>query len=456
MNGLGVLFSAWLWVTALLLPIGEFITLGEQIFMVGESLGLLGREFVFVDTDRPFLAIIFFSLLVWVIGAWLARSEHTFVPFSFVMVSLLTAALAVEPFLYAALLIEICILLSVPLLSPPGQTAGKGVFRFLTFQTLGMPFILISGWFLAGLEVSPGLTGFVLRAGVLIGIGFAFLLAVVPFHSWIPSLAEESEPYIVAFILFFLPVLVSLFGLGFIDRFVWMRETPEVYQGLKLVGVLMVLVGGVWAAVERHLGRQLGYAFISETGFSLIVVGIGSREALLLYFWFIVIRLISVVPWAAALSYIRRKNNSNLEMDSLRGFGYFFPLPVIILLVAQFSLYGLPFLGGFSARLSFWRLLSMDSPLIASAALVGTIGLFLGGIRVLNALFVLMPGKNTAANVSGRKFIVQDGVLVSEVLLEWVLLGMYLVVLVVIGLFPQVYLPWLEQLLFMFERIGQG
>jgi formate hydrogenlyase subunit 3/multisubunit Na+/H+ antiporter MnhD subunit len=456
MRGVGIFFSAWLWLAALLLPIGDLVTLGRRAIILSESLSFLGREFIFMDTDRPFLALLFFFHLAWLIGSWAARPQEAFIPFSFAIVALLTAALAVEPFLYAALLIEIAVLIAVPLLSPPGQLPGKGIFRFLAFQTLGMPFILISGRFLAGLEASPGQTELVLRAGVLIGIGFAFLLAAVPFHSWIPPLAEESQPYTVGFILFLLPVLISLFGLGFIDRFIWLREAPEVYLGLRLIGGIMVVVGGVWAAVETHLGRMMGYAAISETGISLMAVSIGGREGVILYFWMIVVRLFSVVPWAAALSNIKHGNNGELWLDKLRGAGHKFPLSAAALVVANFSLIGIPFLAGFSAKFAFWRQLSAAAPFAAGIALVGTVGLGLGALRTLNALYAPLPDQDSTGIDPTAGILDQGGNIVSERLLEWVLFGLYVVMIGVIGIFPKLYLPWFEQILFIFDQLGRG
>jgi formate hydrogenlyase subunit 3/multisubunit Na+/H+ antiporter MnhD subunit len=125
--------------------------------------------------------------------------------------ALLVGALAVEPFLYAALFIETAVLISVPLLSAPGRKPGKGLIRFLIFQTLGMPFILFSSWLLAGIEANPGDLGLVQQAAILIGLGFSFLLAVFPFYSWIPLLTEESTPYTVGFILWMFPTVTIFF-----------------------------------------------------------------------------------------------------------------------------------------------------------------------------------------------------------------------------------------------------
>ena len=451
---LAIVLSAWLWLLATMLPIGELVEFFGRIVFVNESLSLLGREFTITNADRPLIALLYFFLLVWTIGAVPTRPRREFFPFSFVVMAVLTAALAVEPFLYAALLIEIVVLISVPLLSPPDQKPGRGIFRFLAFQTFGMPFILLSGNFLIGLEASPGQTEIVLRAGVFIGIGFAFLLAVVPFHTWIPSLLEESEPYTAAFILFSLPMLITIFALGFLDRYIWLRGTSEVYQGLQLVGVLMVLVGGLWAAVEDHLGRMFGYAAIAETGLSLLVIGIASPEGILLFFWLLVVRVFSVVFWAGALSFFRQKNKGRLSLNTLQGAGQLYPLAGLGMVVAQYSLFGVPFLAGFSSRLALWRALAPSTPLIAVLALVGNVGLLIAATRTLNGLFVPWPEDENFRRNPTLGIISTDGRLVSERLLEWSLFGVYVLILAVLGLFPHLYLPALENLLTIFNQIG--
>jgi formate hydrogenlyase subunit 3/multisubunit Na+/H+ antiporter MnhD subunit len=364
----GILLSLWLLVMAVALPVEEVISFGQGTFKLSESLVVLGREFILTDTDRPFLALLFFFQMGWVFGALFVRPVDLFVPITFAMGALLNAALAVEPFLYAALLIEISALIAIPMLCPPEQKPGRGVFRFLAFQTFGMPFILLAGHFLTGLEASPGQIEVVTQSGVLLGIGFAFILAMVPFHSWVPMLTEESNPYPVAYVLFILTGMVSLFGLGFFDRFVWLRDSEIAYLLLRNVGALMLLVGGIWAALEKDWGRMLGHYVIAETGVNLLAVGIRSPQGVLIFFWLLLVRYFSLVIWAGAISAIKKRADDRLDMESLSGFGHRRPLLLGIALLAQLSLIGAPFLAGYTARFALWQHLSEVDAVAAGIA----------------------------------------------------------------------------------------
>ena len=101
------------------------------------------------------------------------------------------------------------------MLARPGEQVKTGLLRYLNFQLMGVPFILFVGWMLAGVEASPGNSDLVVRAGVMLIMGFILLLAVFPFHSWLPMLGEEGHPFPFAFLVFLLPFGVSIFALGF-------------------------------------------------------------------------------------------------------------------------------------------------------------------------------------------------------------------------------------------------
>ncbi len=239
-------------VAALIVPIDEALGFGSFSLKVASSFQILGRNLTLDSSEAPLLAILFGVAALWFFGAESAGVAKRLTPFGLIIISLLVASIAVQPFLYAALLIELSVLVAVPLFSPADQTPSRGVIRFLTYQTLGMPFILVAGWLSAGVEASPGDLALTIQSTMMLGLGFAFLFAVFPLYNWMPLLMEESSPYVIGFLLWLLPTITSILGMNFLDRYAWLRTSAQVMSALRVAGLLMVVSGGIWTAFQRH------------------------------------------------------------------------------------------------------------------------------------------------------------------------------------------------------------
>jgi NADH-quinone oxidoreductase subunit N len=385
------------------LPIGVLLFTNIFPMRVSDTMFVLGRRFVIENSDRPMLAIIYLAAGLWFFGAYTAKAGRLFIPLGMGVVTLMIAALAVEPFLYAALLIQMAVFLCVPILLQPGRTPGRGVVRFLTFQTFGIPFILFAGWLLAGADAGSLNLPQITRAAVFLAIGFCFLLAIIPFHTWITLLAQESHPYASAFVFFMLPGIASLFGLSFIERYAWLRNSPNLYLLLQTTGVVMVVAGGVWAAFQRHLGRMLGWAVIVEIGLSLLALSTNqgaitrpllgaetTTSQITIFFTLFLSRGMGLGAWAVALSIIRM-HAPDLRFSSVQGFGRRLPFASACLILAHLSLAGFPLLVGFPSRLALWELLARTVPQVSFFVMLGSLGLLVGGIR---SLAVLVMGQS--------------------------------------------------------------
>jgi NADH:ubiquinone oxidoreductase subunit 2 (subunit N) len=433
------IFTLLLTLAAWLLPLDTVMTIGGWPFKLTSSLNILGRRLVLGPADLSLLALIYGSAVVWFVAASVTKSARRLNSLGLAIVALLVAALAVEPFLYAALLIEMAVLLSVPLLFTPGKYPGKGLIRFLIFQTLAMPFILFSGWLLAGIDANPGNLGLVQQAAILIALGFTFLLAIFPFHSWIPLLTEESSPITVGFILWMFPTVALFIGLGFLDHYSWLRDAPALNNILTTVGLLMVVSGGILAAFQKHLGRIMGYAVIMETGFSILTINLAKSVGLNLFLTLLIPRTLCLIVWALSLN-IFKEHSPSLLLNDIKGLVRTFPFATSGLVLANLALAGMPLLAGFPSHQAIWGELATSSYSIVIWALVGSLGLFFSAVRVMTAFSAAPEGAHWES---------------QETVAERVLLSIGFVALLLLGLFPQWVLPLWTKLPVIFSHIGQ-
>ena len=420
---------------ALFVPVASLVQLGPLSFEIPTTLLILGRRLVLENGHRSFLTLIYVTAGFWLLGSRVARVNRLFVPLGLAMVALFVAVAAVEPFLYAALLIEMAVIASVPMLAPPGKPFGQGVLRYLIFQSLAMPFILLAGWSLASIEANPSNQLLYTQAEVFLGLGFAFWLAVFPFYTWIPLLTEQSHPYVAGFVVTSLSTVILFFSLNYLDTFAWLRGSAELYQGLQLVGLIMVGTAGVWAAFQRNQARLMGYAAILETGFALTALSLGVGAGMNLFAQLFLPRIAALATWALALSISQRQPDFRGFTD-VRGLLRRSPLVAVTWMLAYFSLGGLPLLAGFPVRLVLMETLASQSPTAALWVLAGNLGYLIGGLR---ALALMAAG--------------DDPWKLSETPVQAVMLVTGALFLLLLGLLPGLFLPGTTDLLATFLRL---
>jgi NADH:ubiquinone oxidoreductase subunit 2 (subunit N) len=435
---LGGTIAVLLAVAAQFIPIEEPLEIGLNSLKIDSTLNVLGRLLQIEPAKGPLLAVVYGATALWFFGAEASNTARRLVPYGLLITALMVASIAVEPFLFAALFIELAVLLSIPMLVEMNQLPGRGVVRFLTYQTLALPFILLSGWLLAGVEASPGDILLASQSTTMLGLGFAFLLAIFPLYNWIPMLVDEVSPFLVGFMLWILPTLTIIFATGFLDRYSWLRSSMDTSDALQFAGLLTIVTGGILASAQRNLGRIMAYTSVAETGFAILAVSLNSRFGVSILFLLLPARALSLAVWSLALT-ILKNNVESMQFREARGLLRSFPLSCVALIFASLSMSFFPLLAGFPTRLTLWENLSRVSLGAAFWMGLGIVGLSVGCFRTLAVL-------SMADEFSGWE--------VRENWLQGIMLGLGVIGLFILGLFPQLIQYFLAGLPGMFDRLG--
>jgi formate hydrogenlyase subunit 3/multisubunit Na+/H+ antiporter MnhD subunit len=435
----GGVIALLLAVIAQFVPLELGMNVGNISLKIQSSLIILGRTLDIRPEEGSLLALIYGAVALWFFGAEASKSATRLVPMGFMITALMVASIAVEPFLYAALFIEMAILLAIPMLASIYRPPSKGVTRFLIYQTLAMPFILLAGWLLGGVEASPGDLALVAQSASILGLGFAFLLAIFPLYNWIPLLSEEVNPYILGFLLWILPTITIIFCAGFLDRYSWLRSSPQLTVALRLAGLVMLVTGGLFAAFQRHLARIMAYGAIAETGFSILALSLDLRSGIPILFLLIPARALGLTVWSLSVTVIKQHVES-MRFGATQGILRALPFAGTGMIIAALSTGAFPLLAGFPARLALWESLARESLTSALWMAIGIVGLLTSAFRSLAVI-------SMAEEYTSWK--------PRESWTERFMLGVGVTGLFILGLFPQAIQYFLANLPLMFDHLGR-
>lgn len=124
---------------------------------------------------------------------------------------------------------------------------------------------------------APHLT---LLAATLFILGFGMKAALVPFHAWIPD-AHPSAPAPISAMLS--GVLIKALGIYALVRVLFnvLGLTPALSEVLMCLGTLSMMVGVFLAIGQWDLKRLLAYHSISQVGYVVLAIGLGTPLGLL-------------------------------------------------------------------------------------------------------------------------------------------------------------------------------
>ena len=419
-------------VGVLILPLDRPVGFGaDRQIALGGAVSIYGRELVLESADRIGIAFLFISAAALFVLAWRFGSQRLIFPVGLGVLSLLTAALLVQPRIYASLLVEIAAAASVLLLQHEGQSPTRGGVRYLAFSMLALPGLLVTHWLLERYAITPNETALLGMATALLALSFAFLLGVMPFHTWVPAITSDGMPLGGVFVLTVGNGAIWFLLLDFLETYPWLSDYAQFGPLLLAIGQVMVAVGGVLAVAQRRMGRLIGYAALIDTGCALMALGLNSEIGVTLVFLSLLVRPLGLMLMASGLSGVWARSRDD-SLEALEGKGWRAPWSAAALVIGGLSVAGWPLGAGFAWRWAYMQaLVSRDPrsalfPLLAGGAVM---------IAVWRGAAALLRRPRTAEG------LLEPFSISSE---NWLTASLVLVVMLVsvgLGLFPQVIAP---------------
>lgn len=409
---------------------------------LGQPMMVLGREFALELAGSFTLGFIYLIAAIAFLFAWRISQGRLFFPLGLIILSLLGAAVMIRHFLFAVLFFWIASIVVVFIIQDESQGPKRGALQYLVMASLPIPPLLITPWLIDLQAVNPDNLALLRYATVLLAIGFAILLGVVPFHGWVSALAVDAPPMVAAFVLTVTNAVVLLLMLSLLQSYPWLSEDPQVFGLLRLGGLLMATVGGLLAFAQRDFSRLLGYAVLSDMGVTLVALGMASSSALTAALLQVAHRSVGLMLTTMGLAVVCRCAGDD-SFANLAGVAKRLPLSTAGLVVGGLSLAGMPLTAGFPSRWVIYRLLSgyhtpasglsqvlvKPGTALALAMLLSGVGVALGYLRGLSTLL----GPSTEPKVKREPFIA-----------SLLILGMIILCLG-LGLRPQWLLPPIQR-----------
>lgn len=203
---------------------------------------------------------------------------------------------------------------------------------------------------LAFSEITLQLTGSAVQvfAFVLLFVGFAFKLSIVPFHFWTADVYEGAPVSVAAFLsvlsksaiaFVFVTVLYSVFE-SMVN--VW-------YILLFITAVLTIGIGNLFAMRQENIKRFLAFSSIAQVGFILVGISGGSRESEAAVIYFLLIYLFSNLGAFGVVNIVSSITGKE-SINDYKGFYKTNPGLTWIMTLSLFSLAGIPPTAGFFGK----------------------------------------------------------------------------------------------------------
>ena len=275
-----------------------------------------------------------------------------------------------------------------------------------------------------------GTQALALVAVSFLAVGFAFKVAAVPFHMWTPDVYQGAPTPVTAFMsagtkVAAFAALIRVFNVAF---------QPLSWSWTPLMWVLAgatVLLGSLLAIAQTDVKRMLAYSSIAHAGFVLMGLTAANQDGIQSALFYLLAYAVMILGAFGVVMLVSSRGEERTALSSYSGLARRSPLLAGLMTLFLLSLAGIPPTAGFIAKVNVFgaAVRAGHWPLVLIGVLASVAAAFFY-IRLIVLMYMQEP---------------RDELQPDESLAPRVAIAVPAVLTLLLGVFPQIVLGFLEE-----------
>ncbi|MDR0505796.1 MAG: NADH-quinone oxidoreductase subunit N [Dysgonamonadaceae bacterium] len=227
------------------------------------------------------------------------------------------------------------------------------------------------------------LLGFVFFFG-----GLGFKLSLVPFHLWTADVYEGAPTSVTAYL-----SVVSKGAATFALIFVLYKVFGQIEAVWQIIlwwlSVITITLGNLFAIRQTDIKRFFAFSSISQAGYILLGVIAGTSQGMTAAIFYILVYVFSNLAAFGVISAVEHHGKGNTSISAFNGLSKSNPRLAFIMMLAIFSLAGIPFFAGFFSKFFvFMAAAEQGQYILVFIALLNTVISLFYYLIIIKAMYI--------------------------------------------------------------------
>ena len=350
-----------------------------------------------------FLAISLFGFLIvlYSIGLYKGKEPHSYFFYIFWTIAVSQAAVLANNIIAFVVFwgfLGLTLYLLVNQGGPDAAPVSKKVFIIIggsdCFLILGLAILCSMAETLNMHEINIPISGRLSTISFLCLLIAALARAgAMPFHTWVPDVAEKGPVAVTAFLPASLNKLLGIYLLARICMSLYILNNA-MQMVLLIVGSVTIIAAVKMAMIQHDMKRFLGYHAVSQVGYMVLGFGTGNPIGIMGALFHMINNIIYKTSLFLSAGVVESRTK-DAELNNLGGLAKIMPLTFVCTFIASLAISGVPPFNGFVSKWMIYQgIISLGKSghkfwiIWLVAAMFGTALTMAGFIKLLHAVFL--------------------------------------------------------------------